>query len=103
MIIKTRVFELCDGHYQNLSELAQSMGISASQVYRVKEGKRNINQRFIIGAIKAFPGFKLDDLFYLVPEPTVQESLSSTLERFALSMDKHAQHLSSHAGVHYEI
>jgi len=67
MIIKTRIFELCDRKYKNLSELAQAMGISVSQIYRVKEGKRRINQKFIVGAIKAFPRHKLDDLFYLVP------------------------------------
>ena len=72
MIVKTRVFELCNGRYKNLSELAQTMGISVSQVYRVREGKRNINQKFIVGAIKAFPGHKFDDLFYFAPEsPTV--------------------------------
>ena len=75
MIIRTRVFELSDGNYSNLSELAQVMGISVSQIYRVKEGKRGINQKFIIGAIKAFPQCKLDDLFYLTPEmPTVTNS-----------------------------
>ena len=68
MIIKTRIFELCDGNYKNLSELAKAMGISVSQVYRVREGRRNINQKFLIGAIKAFPGYKLDDLFYLAPD-----------------------------------
>ena len=67
MIIKTRIFELCDGNYKNLSELAKAMGISVSQVYRVREGTRNINQKFLIGAIKAFPGYNLDDLFYLAP------------------------------------
>ncbi len=70
MIIKTRVFELCDGRYRNLSELAQAMEISVSQVYRVREGKRHINQKFIIGAIKAFPQYKLDDLFYFTDELT---------------------------------
>ncbi len=68
MLVKTKIFELCDKDYKNLSELAQAMEISVSQVYRVREGKRNINQKFIIGAIKAFPGHKLDDLFYLAPE-----------------------------------
>ena len=68
MLVKTKVFKLCDGKYENLSKLAQVMGISVSQVYRVREGKRNINQKFIVGAIKAFPGHKLDDLFYLVPD-----------------------------------
>jgi len=68
MIIRTRIFELCDGNYKNLSELAQTMEISVSQIYRVREGKRSINQKFIIGAIKAFPQHKFEDLFYLAPE-----------------------------------
>ena len=65
MILKTRIFELRDGRYSILSELAKAMGISVSQIYRVREGKRHINQKFLIGAIKAFPEHKLDDLFYL--------------------------------------
>ena len=69
MIIKTRIFELCDGSYKNLSELAQAMGLSVSQVYRVREGTRRINQKFIIGAKIAFPQYKLDALFYIEPEP----------------------------------
>ena len=68
MIIKTRIFELCNGDYKNLPELAQAMDISVSQIYRMREGKRRINQKFIIGAVKAFPGRKLDELFYLAPE-----------------------------------
>ena len=68
MIIRTRIFELCNGNYRNLSELAQAMGISVSQIYRVREGKRSINQKFIIGAIKAFPEYKFENLFYLAPE-----------------------------------
>jgi len=73
LIVKTRVFDLscrCKG-FKNLSELAKAMGISVSQVYRVREGKRGINQKFIIGAVKAFPEHRLDDLFYFAPdEPT---------------------------------
>ncbi len=65
MIIRTRVFELCNGKYRNLSELAQVMGISVSQLYRVREGKRNINQKFIIGAVEAFPQCRFSDLFYI--------------------------------------
>ena len=67
MIVKTRVFELSHKEYRNLTELARAMGISVSQIYRVRSGKRNINQKFIVGAIKAFPRHKLDDLFYLTP------------------------------------
>jgi len=79
MVIKTRIFEL--NHYRNLSDLAQAMGLSVSQVYRVRQGKRPINQKFIIGAMKAFPEYKLDDLFYFTPEPPV-ESNGQTLEKF---------------------
>ena len=64
MIIKTRIFNLCDHNYQNLSELAHAMELSISQVYRVREGKRSINHKFIIGAKKAFPNYNLDELFY---------------------------------------
>ena len=72
MIIRTRIFKLRNGIYKNLTELAQVMGISISQVCRVREGKRSINQKFIVGAIKAFPNHKFEDLFYLAPElPTV--------------------------------
>ncbi len=69
MITKTRIFELRNGSYRNLSELAQTMEISVSQIYRVREGKRSINQKFTVGAIKAFPKHKFEDLFYLAPEP----------------------------------
>ena len=65
MIVKTKVFDLNHNKYRNLSELARAMGISTSQIYRVREGKRGINQSFIVGAIKAFPQNRLDDLFYL--------------------------------------
>ena len=65
MKLNTRVFELSNGRYQNLSELAQTMGISQDLIYSVRRGERGIHQRFIIGATKAFPGYKLDDLFYV--------------------------------------
>jgi predicted transcriptional regulator len=74
MILKTRVFDLYSGRYRNLSELAKAMEISVSQIYRVLEGKRNINRKFIIGAIQAFPGYKFDDLFYFVPEAPMAET-----------------------------
>jgi len=64
MKIQTRVFEMASGRYQNLSDLARAMGVSVSQVYRVREGKRGINEKFIVGAKKAFPESRLDELFY---------------------------------------
>ena len=77
MIIKTRVFELVNGKYQSLSDLAKAMGLSVSQVYRVREGKRGINKKFIIGAKKAFPDSRLDELFYFRSDSTT-EPLSDT-------------------------
>jgi len=68
MKLKTRVFALSNGKYEKLSDLAQAMGISLAQIYRVSDGKRDIGEKFIIGAVKAFPGYKLDDLFYVVPD-----------------------------------
>ena len=94
MIVKTRVFDLSNGNYKNLSELARAMGISVSQVYRVREGERSVNQKFIVGAIKAFPGCKLDDLFYLAPEsPAIakrnsREKVSTKSSRLALTNPK---------------
>jgi hypothetical protein len=64
MIIKTRVFDMANEKYRNLTALAGAMGLSVSQVYRVREGKRGINEKFIIGAKKAFPNSRLDELFY---------------------------------------
>ncbi|MBA7564884.1 hypothetical protein ES708_06553 [subsurface metagenome] len=65
MKLNTRVFELCNGKYRNLVELARTMEISQDLIYKVRKGERGIHERFIIGAIKAFPGYKLDDLFYV--------------------------------------
>jgi hypothetical protein len=64
MIIRTRVFDIANDKFQNLSELAKAMGISVSQIYRVREGKRGINEKFIVGAKMAFPDMRLDELFY---------------------------------------
>ena len=101
MIIKTKVFELNPRHYRNLCELAQAMGISVSQVYRVREGKRHINEKFIIGATKAFPKYKFDDLFYFAPEPATKEKqrteeIQQALEKFTSASEVYAHHLKSH-------
>jgi hypothetical protein len=90
MIIKTRVFEMANGKYHNLSDLARAMGISVSQVYRVREGKRGINEKFIVGAKKAFPDSRLDELFYFnsghpsgnVAEATATGRYNHIVQRF---------------------
>ena len=111
MILKTRVFDLYTRNYRNLSELARAMDISVSQVYRVLEGKRNINRKFIIGAVRAFPGYKFDDLFYLdstTPLPArnraagerpATESTERALERLTSAVDMYGQHLKSHIDI----
>jgi hypothetical protein len=90
MIIKTRVFELATGKYNNLSDLAKAMDLSVSQVYRVREGKRGINEKFLIGAKKAFPDYRLDELFYFnsgpssgqMVGPTVTDRYNHIVQRF---------------------
>ncbi len=69
MKLHTGVFELYKGRYGSLPKLARAMGMSAGQIYKVKQGKRGINQKFIIGATKAFPEYNLDDLFYIEGQP----------------------------------
>jgi transcriptional regulator with XRE-family HTH domain len=82
MIIRTRVFEIADERYGNLSELAKVMGISVSQVYRVREGKRGINEKFIIGAKTAFPDLRLDELFYFnTDQPSSKRLKKAVIER----------------------
>jgi hypothetical protein len=73
MKLNTRVFELSKGKYRNLVELARAMGISQDLIYRVRKGERGVNQKFILGATKAFPGYKLDDLFYVDSEKSQNE------------------------------
>ncbi len=94
MIIKTRIFQLCDGKYRNLSELAKDMGLSVSQVYRVREGKRSINQKFLIGAKKVFPDYRLDELFYLDDDM----SLDSNMETFVTNRYRHIVERCSNMG-----
>jgi len=79
--LRTTVFELYNGEYSSLVELARAIGISTSQIYRVKYGKRGINEKFIIGALNAFPFYRLDDLFYVVPDGSDDLKLGMSRER----------------------
>ena len=75
MLVQTRIFDLCDDNYQDLSKLAQAMEIPERQICRIREHKRQINQQFIAGAIKAFPTYQLDELFYFASDaPDTAES-----------------------------
>ncbi len=86
MIIKTRIFQMAAGKYQNLSDLAKAMGLSVSQVYRVREGKRGINEKFIIGAKMAFPESRLDELFYFHSDITSEPMLSRSAGTYSESL-----------------
>jgi hypothetical protein len=66
MVVKTKVFDL--GKYHSLPELARSMGVSVSEVSRVRKGESNINQNFILGAIRAFPEHHFGELFYITSD-----------------------------------
>jgi hypothetical protein len=82
VVVLTRVFDLYPIKYRSLAELALAMGISVSQVYRVREGKRKINQKFIIGAIKAFPEYRFGDLFYVARDDRpVETSVTIPVQR----------------------
>lgn len=71
MELKTKIYDLCPSIYPNWTEMAKVMGISVSQVYRVAQGKRHINEKFILGAVKAFPGYALNELFYVEGGPSL--------------------------------
>ncbi len=98
--LKTIVFELSTEKYSNLSELAKAMGISVPQVYRVRRGKRSINEKFITGAVKAFPGYKLDSLFYVAQsEGRLRNNLGKILRKRRLMIPLTLKQLSIAAGV----
>jgi len=77
MKLETRVFELYNGRYTNLPEVAQAMGMNPRQIYRVRQGKCSISQKFITRALKAFPGYTLNDLFYVVPDGSENEGTTN--------------------------
>ncbi|HUV46104.1 MAG TPA: hypothetical protein VMW45_03440 [Dehalococcoidia bacterium] len=56
MKLNTMIFELYKGKCGKLPELAQTMGILVGHIYRVRQSRSSINEKFIIGAIEAFPG-----------------------------------------------
>lgn len=68
MQLKTRIFELSKGKFNNAKGLALAMGVSQQIIYGVRKGEYPIDQTFIMGALEAFPGYELDDLFYIAPD-----------------------------------
>ena len=77
MIIRTTIFDLYKEKYTSLSDLARNMGVSVSQIYRVRTGRRKINEKFIVGAKRAFPEYRFDDLFYLDAELPPNDAINN--------------------------
>jgi len=61
--LKTKIFDLEEG--RDMKKLAILTGLSLSEIYRIKEGKRGVHDRFIVGVLTAFPEKKFEDLFYI--------------------------------------
>jgi hypothetical protein len=97
MQLQTRIFDLCDEKYRDLSELARAMEIPESQIDRIRECKYQINQRFIAAAIKAFPDHKLDELFYFAPDipDSPERDLSLILESCRVEDTSNGRHPAS--------
>lgn len=70
--LRTRAFEIarCRG-IKTDAELARVMEISHATVSRVQSQLRQINQVFIIGALRAFPDLTFEELFFIDPERAV--------------------------------
>ena len=61
--LRTRLFDMEEG--RDMRKLPRLVGLSLSQLYRLRERKRRIGEQFIVGALTAFPGRKFEDLFYI--------------------------------------
>ena len=59
--LKTRLFDFGIP----MAQLAVMLDVSLCQVYRIKEGKRKIGEKFIVGALRSFPGKTFEELFYI--------------------------------------
>ena len=59
--LRTRLFRLS----YSPAVLANMLGLSVSYLYRVKQGNRGINGKFIVSALTAFPKYRFEDLFYI--------------------------------------
>ena len=47
--------------------------LAGFEIEHVRKGERGTNQKFIPGAIKAFPGYELDDFYYVDSEKSQNE------------------------------
>jgi len=85
MRLRTRVFELAFGAgYFTDQSLARAMGVHITTLCLVKKNEtdpgspdaREPSRTFILGALRAFPGKTMDDLFYTEPDPITSRNTS---------------------------
>ncbi len=63
MRLGTYLFEL--EKETSLEKLASIIGVSVPQIYRIRQGKRRIHEKFIVGALVSFPQYTFEDMFYI--------------------------------------
>jgi excisionase family DNA binding protein len=101
MKLETRVFELYARKYPSLPKMAQAMGMNPCLLYRVRQGKCSISEKFITRALKAFPGYTLNDLFYAVPEEGEEDKLTTNQAGVTIASRREEVVKLSKAGVSY--
>ncbi len=64
MELATVIPEIYNSRYTDLRELATAMRLPVGVMLPILSGKEPISQDFVVGAIRAFPDHRLDELFY---------------------------------------
>ena len=49
----------------SMAKLAGMIGVSLSQVCRIRNGQRKVSNSFIAGVLTAFPQYKFEELFFI--------------------------------------
>ena len=53
----------------NETQMAKKLGISRSQLWRIKTGHSSVGQEFIAKFKKSFPEIRIDDIFFVSDVP----------------------------------
>ena len=60
----------------NETQMAKKLGISRSQLWRIKTGHSSVGQEFIAKFKKSFPEIRIDDIFFVSDDFTLPVCLS---------------------------
>lgn len=78
MSLRTGIFEMASGYgYGSLRSLARAMGVDVSTLSRVKRKEVGIGNDFVLGALRAFPDKRFDDLFEIVADEQPAETTTA--------------------------